>query len=333
MSNILITGGAGFIGSHLAHSYQDDGHRVIVIDNLSTGRIENLRRDSNDIKPIQFIKEDIGKCDLVSLFGIYGIEIVHHIAARPRVKFSVDFPLETNEENATNTLKVLDACKKAGVRRLVNTSSSSIYGEPTMFPTPEHDSKVPQSPYALQKWIGEEYCRLYAELFGFDVVSLRYFNVFGPRSLAESEYSAVIPIWIEQIVSGLPVTIDGTGEQSRDFTDVANVVHANKLAAFTDSKLSGQGINIACDCCYSLHDVLDRLDKLIGIPHTKEYRPSRPGDVFKTHATIQAAKDLIGYEPVIDFDEGMKKYVDWYLAYLEEKDEQEGKDTILPQRG
>lgn len=331
MTNILITGGAGFIGSHLAHSYQDDGHTVVVIDNLSTGKVENLHRDSrNTGSTIHFINDDIGKCDLTSLFIKYDIEIVHHIAARPRVKFSVDFPLETNEENATNTLKVLEACKKAGIRRLVNTSSSSVYGAPTIFPTPESDSKIPKSPYALQKWIGEEYCRLYAELFGLDVVSLRYFNVFGPRSLAESEYSAVIPIWIEQIVGRLPVTIDGTGDQSRDFTDVANVVHANKLAAFTENRLSGQGLNIACECCYSLHDVLNKLDELIGIPFIKEYRESRPGDVFKTHAAIQAAKELINYEPVINFDEGMERYVAWYLKYLEEKDGQEDKTTILP---
>lgn len=314
MSNILITGGAGFIGSNLVDSYVKDGHNVIVIDNLSSGTLDNLGK--HEQKMITFIEDDIGTCNLMSIFNDHQIEVVHHMAARPRVKFSVDYPLITHEENATNTVKVLEACKKAGVRRLVNTSSSSVYGMPNHFPTTEDDSKIPQSPYALQKWIGEEYGRLYSELYGTDVVSLRYFNVFGPRSTAESEYSAVIPIWIEQIVSGLPVTIDGTGEQSRDFTDVANVVHANKLAAFADTKLEGQGLNIACQCCYSLLDVLEALDSLLEIPYTTQNRDPRPGDVFKTHADISLAKELIGYEPVVDFDAGMKQYVEWYLDYL-----------------
>lgn len=322
MTNILITGGAGFIGSHLAQSYYRDGkHKVVVLDNLSAGLKSNMydglpseaQKDKNYI----LVKKDIGKVNLFKLLKKHDIEVVHHLAARPRVKYSVDFPLITHEENATNTLKLLEACKKVGVRRLVNTSSSSIYGAPQNFPTYEDEPKLPQSPYALQKLIGEEYCRLYYELYGFDSVSLRYFNVFGARSTATSEYSAVIPIWIEQMVKRQPVTIDGTGYQARDFTDVANVVHANRLAAFAKSTMQGQGINIACECCYSLKDVIAELYKILQIDYTEEYRPSRPGDVFKTYASYEAAQLLIGYEPVEGFEEGMKNYVKWYLEYLD----------------
>ena len=312
--NILITGGAGFIGSHLVERYCREGkHFVVTIDNLSSGRMENLDPCFNDkIKDFLFIEDDLGEVDIAAILKTYDIEIIHHVAARPRVGYSVDFPVESNQENITNTLRVLDAARKTDVKRVVYSASSSAYGTAETFPTGEDHPIHPLSPYALQKFVGEEYCRLFSELYGLDTVSLRYFNVCGPRSLADSEYSAVIPIFIEQMMNDKPVTIDGTGEQSRDFTHIANVIHGNRLAAVCRERLKGRVFNLACSDNISLNDLVDKLAKILDKQPEKKYRDSRPGDAFKTQAQITWASVILDYFPVVGFDEGLKTTVMWY---------------------
>jgi len=321
MTNILITGGAGFIGSHMVDRYCKDGHNVIVIDNLSSGRLENIRQPWEDGKITfhHFSIEKVSPEVMLNIIRGYNIEVVHHFAARPRVGYSVDYPVESNEQNISNTVRILDAARKAGVRRVVYSASSSAYGNSTVFPTSEEQPTGPLSPYALQKFVGEEYCRMFSSLYGLDTICLRYFNVFGPRSLADSQYSAVIPIFIEQIAAGKSVTMDGTGEQSRDFTYVDNVVHGNYLAATHPGKFRGETINIACGDNISINGLVKELEKLIGKNADVSHRAPRPGDAFKTQADIARARVMLDYEPVVSFNRGLKKTVKWYLKYLESK--------------
>jgi UDP-glucose 4-epimerase len=319
--NILITGGAGFIGSHMVDRYCRDGHTVVVIDNLSSGRLANIKQLWEDGKII-FHHFSIEKVTLEVLQGVMelnNIEVIHHFAARPRVGYSVDYPVESNEQNISNTVRILDAARKAGVQRVVYSASSSAYGNSTIFPTSEEQPTGPLSPYALQKFVGEEYCRMFSSLYGLDTVCLRYFNVFGPRSLADSQYSAVIPIFIEQIVAGKSVTMDGTGEQSRDFTYVDNVVEGNLLAAIKITKFKGETINIACGDNISINGLVKELEKLIGKTADISHGAPRPGDAFKTQADISRARVMLDYEPVVSFSRGLKKTVKWYLKYLESK--------------
>jgi UDP-glucose 4-epimerase len=317
MTNILITGGCGFIGSHLVDSYCRDGHTVIILDNLSSGRQENISRwihsDIYQKRLFLYIK-DISQHTVCALIESHRIDIIHHVAARPRVGYSIDHPLESNDENITNTVRVLDAARMMGrVKRVIYSASSSAYGTATMFPTSETAPVHPLSPYALQKHVGEEYCRLFSELYGLDTVSLRYFNVFGPRSLADSQYSAVIPIFVQQIMKGESVTIDGLGEQSRDFTYVENVVQGNRLAATYQGRLGGKVLNIACSNNISINQLVSKLEVLLGAQAQKIYGAPRPGDAFKTQADISQATAVLGYYPVVSFDEGLDKTIKWYV--------------------
>ena len=320
MTNVLITGGAGFIGSHMVDRYVHDGHNVVVIDNLSSGRWENIQPLINTRKIEYFYHHSIeggAPNTLIEIMKGYRIETIHHFAARPRVGYSVDYPVESNEQNISNTVRILDAARKAGVRRVVYSASSSAYGNSTVFPTSEEQPTGPLSPYALQKFVGEEYCRMFSSLYGLDTICLRYFNVFGPRSLADSQYSAVIPIFIEQIVKGEIVTVDGTGEQSRDFTYVDNVVQGNLLAATHPGRFKGETVNIACGDNISINGLVKELEKLIGKTANVSNRASRPGDAFKTQADISRARVMLDYEPAVSFSKGLKKTVKWYLKYLE----------------
>jgi len=317
MVNVLITGGAGFIGSHLVDSYCRDGHTVVILDNMSSGRQENIEHwvNSDIYQERLFLHiEDISQYAVCTLIEDYKIDIIHHVAARPRVGYSIDYPLQSNDENITNTVRVLDAVKKmGGVKRVVYSASSSAYGTAAVFPTPETAPVHPLSPYALQKYVGEEYCRLFSELYGIDTVSLRYFNVFGPRSLADSQYSAVIPIFMEQMLKCELVTIDGTGEQSRDFTYVENVVSGNRLAAAFEGQLKGRVFNIACGDNITLNGLVGKLETLLGKSAQKQYGVARPGDAFKTQADISQATAVLGYRPVVSFDEGLDKTIKWYV--------------------
>ena len=318
MTNILITGGAGFIGSHMADHYYNNDDFVVVIDNLSSGSTENLMQIILNSRSNKFrlIMDDLGTADLVKILEEYKIEVIHHFAARPRVGYSVNFPVESNEQNVSNTVRVLNAARKVGVRRVVYSAFSSAYGNCTVFPTSEKEPTNPLSPYALQKLVGEEYCRLFSSLYGLDTVCLRYFNVFGPRSLADSQYSAVIPIFIEQITFGKPVTIDGAGEQSRDFTYVSNVVHGNWLAATYKGKFHGETFNVAYGDNITINGLVKELERLIGKSAEVLHREPRPGDAFKTQADVTRIKETLGYQPIVSFDEGLNKTVEWYTSYL-----------------
>lgn len=308
----LVTGGAGFIGSHIVDSYINDGHEVVVVDNLSSGRRENVNPKAS------FLQHDLAD-GIADLCRDYNIEIIHHVAARPRVKYSIDYPVDTTQENITNTVKVLDAARRAKVKRVVYSASSSAYGNTKIFPTTEDRASAATtvSPYALQKYVGEEFCRMFSQLYRLDTVSLRYFNVYGPRSTAESEYSAVIPIFIEQIVRGEPVTVHGDGQQSRDFTYIADVVRANRLAASFEGYCGGQAFNVGGGeegvTVLGVAKVLEAiLDKKANVVHTE----LRPGDVKKTQACLHRSKMILGFEPQVPFIDGLKKTVEWYLEYL-----------------
>ena len=318
MHNILITGGCGFIGSNLAKEYVKRDCPVVILDNLVTGKIDNI--GSIIANPLcKFVCKDISQVNLVELFEKHHINIVHHFAARPRVKYSVDYPLDTNEQNITNTLRILEAARHTNIKRVIYSASSSAYGNTDVFPTHEKVATNPRSPYALQKFVGEEYCRLFSELYQLDTVSLRYFNVFGINSFADSQYSAVIPIFIEQIYNNQPLTIDGAGEQSRDFTYVDNVVEANILAASCADKLNGTVINCACGNNISINHLADRLMQILNKKVEKTYRESRAGDVLKTHADISKARSLLNYSPIVNFDAGLRLTVEWYLSYLKNR--------------
>lgn len=310
MGKILVTGGAGFIGSHIVDSYINDGYDVIVLDNLSSGKRENVNP-----------KADFREWDLTHGLRDFceGVNVIHHVAARPRVGFSVDFPVESNEANITSTVQVLEAAYKAGVQRVVYSASSSAYGDTQYFPTPETRTGHVCSPYALQKRVGEEYCRLFSELKGLDTVSLRYFNVYGPRSTTESQYSAVIPIFIEQILEGRPLTIDGDGVQSRDFTYVDNVVLANRLAAKYMGRFDGQMFNVGCGETNSVIEIAGQLQQILGKRVPAEFGPSRPGDVQKTQACLDRIRSVLDYEPTVRLNQGLHNTVKWYLEYLEGK--------------
>jgi len=319
MSNsILVTGGAGFIGSHAVDRFIPHWNKVVVVDNLSAtnGSRHNL---SHGRLQLVFIEDDIGYMNLTSLMKRYDVEYVFHFAAKPRVKYSVDFPVETNEQNITNTVKVLEAARQAKVKRVIYSASSSAYGNNDTLPTPETCTAETESPYALQKRVGEEYCRMYSKLYGLSTVSLRYFNVFGPRSTVDSAYSAVIPIFIEQILNGGPITIHGDGNQTRDFTHVSNVAGANFSAAISHHNLMGEVFNVGCGESYSVKEValrlMDILDKRVSVTHES----TRPGDVPATQADITKIKKMLDYRPDYMFESGLEDTVKWYLKYLEKK--------------
>src|SRR5262250_310016 len=254
----LVTGGAGFIGSHIAHRLLREGATVRVVDNLSTGKKERLR----DVERcIEFIEDDITDrrvCDR----AVQGVEYVLHQAAVPSVYRSIHDPVETNRANVIGTLNLLESCRQHGVRRFVYAASSSAYGDTEVLPKTEEMPPNPLSPYALQKFVGERYCKLYYDLYGLETVSLRYFNVFGPVQDPHSEYSAVIPKFITALLTKNPITVYGDGEQSRDFTYVENVVQANLLAAEASS-VSGNICNIGCGERVSLNTLIRLLEQNI----------------------------------------------------------------------
>ena len=296
----LVTGGAGFIGSHLVDALIERGDRVIVIDNLSTGKRENVNPKA------EFHELDIRNFnDISSLFK--GIDDVFHLAARPRVPFSVEHPYESHVNNALGTLNVLIASRDAKIKRFIYTSSSSVYGDQKKLPLKENMVPKPKSPYALQKFIGEEYCRLFYELYGLSSVSLRYFNVYGPRMPFEGAYALVIGIFLRQKKANEPLTIYGDGEQTRDFTHVKDIVSANILAAQSDKVGRGEVINIGSGKNCSINTIA----KLIG--GKTVMRPVRPGDARHTLADNARAKKLIGWRPEVDIKDGIEELKKIYL--------------------
>ncbi len=303
----LVTGGAGFIGHNLIRALLDAGHTVRVLDNLSTGKRENLAPFQDRI---ELIEGDLRSYHIVHE-AVRNIDVVFHQGALPSVPRSVKDPITTNQVNVEGTLNLLDAAKDTGVRRGVYASSSSIYGENDRLPKQEDMMPQPISPYAVAKLAGEKYCQVFTRTYGLETVCLRYFNVFGPGQDPQSEYSAVIPLFITAFLDGREITVHGDGEQSRDFTYVDNVVHANLLAAEAKDA-PGEVFNIACGDRISLNQMLDHLRTFTEAQVDVVHSPSRPGDVKHSMADIEHARKLLGYEPLVSVAEGLRRSVEHY---------------------
>jgi nucleoside-diphosphate-sugar epimerase len=307
MSKYLVTGGAGFIGSNIVEALVKKGEQVRVLDDLSTGKEENLMPFMDKI---EFIKGDIRSESDVRK-ALHGIDFVIHQAALRSVPKSVENPMASNDVNITGTLNLLMHAHKEGIKRLVYASSSSAYGDCKEFPQKETFEPNPISPYGVSKLAAEYYCRTYSATFGLETVSLRYFNVFGPRQNPESKYSAVIPAFIDLLAKDKPCTIDGDGTQSRDFTFVANVVDAN-LAACEAPGASGMAFNVACGKDYSVVDVAEGLKKIMGKDIKSVHGPRRAGDPDRSFADISRLRDILKVDPKVDFYEGLEKTVKWF---------------------
>lgn len=302
----LVTGGAGFIGSHLADALLAQGHEVVVLDNLVTGRLDNVSGDA------RFIEGDVSD-EAVVARAVAGCEVVYHQAALGSVARSVERPLDSDTANTHGTLAVLQAAHLAGARRVVLASSSSVYGGASQVPTPESSPLVPRSPYAVTKMTGEHNARVYWELHGLETVCLRYFNVFGPRQRPDSQYAAVIPLFIDALLSGSTPVVHGDGGQSRDFTFIADTVQANLRAGSASAeRCAGKVFNIARGKPASLLDLLDVLAAEVGVSVTPEHTASRPGDIRHSHADISAARRDLGYEPTVPFRDGLARTLAWF---------------------
>jgi UDP-glucose 4-epimerase len=303
----VITGGAGFIGSALARALVARGDDVSVLDNFSSGKRENLQDLAGSLAVVEGDILDAGLLDRV----FAGAEVVFHEAAIPSVPRSLAAPVASHNANATGTLSVLEAVRRCQVRRVVYAGSSSAYGEPPSLPVVETMAPAPLSPYAVSKLAGEHYCRVYARVFGVQAVILRYFNVFGPRQDPNSQYAAVIPRFITAALDGLPPTVYGDGEQSRDFCFIDNVVAANLCAADAEGA-SGRVFNIACGTGTSLNRVLALLGEALGRPVSARHEPARAGDVRHSLADISQAKAVLGYTAAVDFPTGLQRTLAWF---------------------
>jgi UDP-glucose 4-epimerase len=307
MATCLVTGGAGFIGSHLVEALLARGHAVRVLDNLSTGRESNLAavRDRIDLRV-----GDLNDLETVRA-AVRGTELVFHQGALASVPRSVADPLSTHHACATGTLHVLMAAREAGARRVVYAASSSAYGASARLPKRETDPTLPLSPYAVAKLAGEQYCAAFSVVYGLETVRLRYFNIYGPRQPPDSPYAAVLPLFLSAMLEGRRPTIHGDGEQSRDFTFVEDAVQANLLAAEAPG-VSGKVYNIACGKRTSLLDVVARINALLGTSIEPVHDEPRPGDVRHSQADISAAQADLGYRPRVDVDEGLR----WCLEHF-----------------
>ncbi len=304
----LVTGGAGFIGSNIAEELVKRGEKVRILDNFSTGKITNIEsfRDKIDL-----VKGDIRNVRTVEK-AMKGVKYVLHQAALRSVPKSVDNPAVTNDININGTLNILMAAKKNGVKRVVYASSSSIYGDCKKFPQKEDLAPSPVSPYAVSKLAGENYCVVFARTYGLETVSLRYFNVFGPRQDPESKYSAVIPKFMESFKYNKPLEIHWDGKQSRDFTYVANVVDANIKAAFAPSKLSGECYNVAAGKTVSLLKIIGILERITCRKLLRKFFPKRAGDVRKTWADPSKAKKDLKFNTLVNFQEGLTRTWEYF---------------------
>jgi len=305
MANYLVTGGAGFIGSHLAEELVRRGHHVRVVDSLITGK----RRNLDHVPGVEFLEGDLADTS-VATRAAAGMDYVLHQAAIPSVPRSVKDPVTSNRANIDASLNILVAARDAGVRRLVYAGSSSAYGDTPTLPKREDMPTNPLSPYALQKLVAEQYCRMFTDLYGFETVTIRYFNVFGPRQDPGSPYSGVISLFSTALLEGRQPTIYGDGEQTRDFTYVANVVDG-VLRACEARKAAGETINVACGTRISLNELLRVMNRIVGTNLEAVYKEARAGDVRDSQADITKANTLLGYTPTVSLEEGLAKTLDW----------------------
>jgi len=304
---ILVTGGCGFIGSHIVDKLLELGSEIIVLDDLSSGSLDNIKHCQDKI---EFIEGDIRDQKLLDKV-LEGVNYISHHAALRSVPKSVDNPFDYHDVNVTGTLNLYLKARDLGVKRIVYASSSSVYGERFDFPEKETDCPQPLSPYAASKLVGEYYGYIFSKLYGLEVVALRYFNVYGPRQSLENQYAVVVPKFITCLLNEESPPIYGDGNQERDFTYIDNVIEANILALIKPD-LKGQVLNISSGRSYSVNHLLDSLRKIMGKETSPVHLEPRPGDVRKTHADIQKAKKILGWQPKIDFSDGLKKTVEWF---------------------
>lgn len=311
MRTYLVTGGAGFIGSHIVTALVQRGDKVRVLDNFCTGFDHNLSHVSSEI---DVIHGDITDEQAVAM-AVDGVDCVFHHAALASVPLSVERPLEVNAACVTGTLTVLDQARRAGVKRVVYAASSSAYGDEPFTAKRETDLPAPLSPYAVAKLAGEHYCQAFYKTYGLETVGLRYFNVFGPRQDPDSQYSAVIPIFITRLLADNPPVVYGDGGQTRDFAYVENVVHGNLLAAETRGA-AGQVFNIANGKSISLLELIAALNKLLGTNVQAKFEEARAGDVRDSMADISRAQKVLGYLPPIDFETGLSRSIEYYKSIV-----------------
>ncbi len=311
MSTSLITGGAGFIGSNMARFLIERGEAVRVLDNYATGKPANLAELGN---AIEFIEGDIRDRETV-LRATDRVDVVYHLAALGSVPRSIEDPQSTHDVNVNGTFNVFDAARQCGVRRVVFASSSSVYGQSLVLPQHEDLPYSPLTPYAAGKAAGELYGRAYYESYGLQTISLRYYNVFGPRQDPSSQYAAAIPLFVSALMRNESPRVFDDGEQTRGFTYIENVVEANWLAA-NAPHTAGQAVNISTADSVSVNHVVNTIRTLLGRDTPTQYLPPRPGDIKHSLADISRAKALIGYEPRVSFDEGIRKAIDWYRKNL-----------------
>ncbi len=312
MSRFLVTGGAGFIGSNMVRFLLDRGIEVIVLDNYFTGKKENLEEVADRIN---LVEGDIRDRDLVKKW-MEGVDVVIHLAALGSVPRSIEKPADSHDVNVNGTFVMLDEARLAGVKRFVFASSSSVYGQSEVLPQHERLPLAPISPYGATKAIGEIYCQTFFETYGLQTSCLRYYNVFGPRQDPNSQYAAAIPLFVSALMRDQSPKIFDDGEQSRGFTYIDNVMNANWLAA-TAPQTRGEAMNISTVNAVTVNTVVNTIRELLGKEQIKpEYLPPRPGDIKHSLADVKLAREVIGYEPKISFDEGIRMAIDWYRENL-----------------
>ncbi len=309
MANYLVTGGAGFIGSHLVTKLVELGHAVRVLDDFSSGKRANLAHVADKVDVREGDIRNLDQCRE----ACEGIDVVFHEAAIPSVPKSVEAPQASHDANINGTFNVLTAARDRKCRRVVYAASSSAYGDTEVSPKHEGIRPVPLSPYAVQKLTGELYCKAFTECYGLQTLSIRYFNVFGPRQDPASQYAAAIPAFVTAILRDVPPTVYGDGEQTRDFTYIDNVVQGNLLAAQAE-RTDGESVNVACGECISVNRVIGRINELLGTNVQPRHVAARAGDVRHSTADIRRARTLLGFEPVVRFDDGLSRAIEYYRA-------------------
>jgi nucleoside-diphosphate-sugar epimerase len=308
MATCLVTGGAGFIGSNLTRALLQQGHRVRVFDNFSTGRRINLEEIQADI---ELMEADLRDVEALKR-AVQGIQHIFHIGALPSVQRSVEDPFTTHDVNVTGTLNLLLAARDAGVERMVFSSSSSVYGDTPTLPKQEDMLPQPLSPYALSKLAGEHYLRIFHQLYGIKTFSLRYFNVFGPRQDPASHYAAVIPLFVDALCNGRPIYVDGDGGQTRDFTFVADVVLGNMCCMTAPDAAAGGVFNLAWGYRTAIKELAQQIADQLSVPLEAVHRPPRAGDVRDSQADSTRARTLLGWDPQVPFEDGLRRTIEWF---------------------